>query len=165
MQQKPKRPYIRRFILWLAVVLGALGWFLVFARQVYSDTPSNPDLANQNNFFSSYNVIYKPNPPSEPAMVRIASVETGYCSCVAYAKALTGFSETIGLAKNWPVNSSVPVTGGVVILDASKDGHVAYITDVTATDFGIKEANYSRCALTVRRILLTDPTIVGYWSP
>lgn len=89
----------------------------------------------------------------------------GFCSCVLYARALTGFNQTVGAAKNWPVNSPAPLAGGVVVMRWANVGHVAVITDVTNADFGIKEANYARCQLTARRITLNDPDIIGFWAP
>jgi hypothetical protein len=94
-------------------------------------------------------------------------VQNGYspCSCVSYSKAKTGFSKSIGLARNWPTNSSVPVAGGVVVTWESRAGHVGYILAVTTTTITITEANYSHCKLTTRTLNINDKRIKGFWSP
>lgn len=111
--------------------------------------------------------VYTPPKPKrqiKPLKVKIA-VAPGYnCSCVNYAKSLTGFNTPIGRAKNWPINSSIPVVGGVVVFKWLSTGHAAVVTDVTETDFGIKEAHYVGCSITIRRIPLNNPTIIGFWA-
>jgi len=87
----------------------------------------------------------------------------GFCSCVLFAKSLTGYSKLVGNARNWTKNSKVPVVGGVVITNESRAGHVAVITAIRDGEFDVVEANYSRCRKGVRTIKLTNPAILGYW--
>lgn len=88
----------------------------------------------------------------------------GNCSCVLFVKAQTGYSRTVGAARNWPVNSDSPKVGGVVVTKESKTGHVAFITAVRENDFDVIEANYSRCKVSSRTIKLNNPLIKGFWS-
>lgn len=88
----------------------------------------------------------------------------GFCSCVIYAKALTGYSQSVGNARNWPKNSPVPVVGGIVITNESRVGHVGVITSVNGNEFTITEANYSRCKKGIRTLNVSNPSILGYWQ-
>lgn len=92
-------------------------------------------------------------------------VPTGgnFCSCVLFAKAMTGYNIPVGNARNWPKNSKVPVVGGVVITNESKAGHVAVITKVNPDSIEVVEANYVRCRKGTRQISLNSPVILGYW--
>lgn len=89
----------------------------------------------------------------------------GACSCVLSAKAITGYAQTVGYAINWPLNSSIPTLGGVVVFKIGPYGHVAVIDAINADSFHIKESNYRYCQFTQRWIAFTDPTIKGYWVP
>ncbi len=86
------------------------------------------------------------------------------CSCVTFAKSETGFTEAIGYAKNWPINSEQPVIGGVVIFREGLAGHVAYIQNLAGDQIFIKEANYLPCKQTTRIININDPDILGFWK-
>lgn len=86
------------------------------------------------------------------------------CSCVLYAKSITGFNTPIGLAKYWPVNLSTPRVGAVVITGGTYTGHVAVITEIQGTKMKLTESNYTRCAVTHNRwIDMNDTNIIGYW--
>ena len=88
------------------------------------------------------------------------------CSCVLYAKALTGYSQSVGPARRWPKNSGQPVVGGVVVTNESRAGHVAVITAVDGDTLTLVEANYSRCRVTVgRQINANNPMVLGFWTP
>ena len=91
-------------------------------------------------------------------------VNSGYCSCVIFSKAMTGYTQSVGAARNWPKNSSIPVVGGVVITNESRAGHVAVITAVYPDRIEVIEANYSRCRKSTRTILLSSPVILGFWQ-
>lgn len=91
-------------------------------------------------------------------------VSSGFCSCVIYAKALTGYSQPVGNARNWPKNISYPVVGGVVITNESYAGHVGVITWVNGNDFAITEGNYLRCQKSTRILNTSNPAILGYWQ-
>lgn len=89
---------------------------------------------------------------------------SGFCSCVIYAKALTGYSQSVGYARNWPKNSLVPTVGGVVITNESRVGHVGVITAIDGDNITIIEANYSICRKTIRILNTSNPVILGYWN-
>lgn len=93
------------------------------------------------------------------------SIKYGFCSCVTFVKRLTGYDEVVGAAKNWPKNSETPVVGGVVVLNESKPGHVAYITSVQGYSFTVSEANYKSCQRSVRILNISDKSIMGFWNP
>lgn len=86
------------------------------------------------------------------------------CSCVSYAKAKTGFSQVVGYAKNWPINSAYPTKGGVVVTAEGFYGHVAYITEVYEDSFKVTEANFTKCSVTTRTIQLTNSNIIGFYE-
>ena len=88
------------------------------------------------------------------------------CSCVLFSKRLTGFTQSVGYAKNWPKNSEVPVIGGVVITSESSGfntGHVAVISEINGDTLTLLEANFERCKHTTRKIKTNDKVILGYW--
>lgn len=88
------------------------------------------------------------------------------CSCVLYAKQVTGYSKPVGYARNWPINNQVPIVGAVVITTESSGfntGHVGVVTAVSETTINITEANYSRCKVTSRTISRSSKVIRGYY--
>ncbi len=93
------------------------------------------------------------------------SIKYGFCSCVIFVKRLTGYDEVVGAAKNWPTNAEAPTVGGVVILNESKIGHVAYITSVDGESFTISEANFKNCQRSSRTLNISDKDIIGFWNP
>lgn len=84
-------------------------------------------------------------------------------SCVSYAKSLTGFSQSVGAARNWPRNVSEAVVGGVVVTNEGPYGHVAVITRVWVNTFEVTEANYVAGKVTTREINKNNQAIIGYW--
>lgn len=103
-------------------------------------------------------------PPPKPK--KIVKQTNNYCSCVLTAKAWTGYSRSIGVARNWERNSDVPVIGGVLIENLTNAGHVSMIIGLTNEGIVVKEGNYKRCSLTEGRVVPYDsPTIIGFWSP
>jgi hypothetical protein len=147
-----------------------LGFLFFYSIDVAANTPNSnqPLIDPEHNAWIelSNNVAYKPNPPSEYIPPPPVRPRTGnYCSCVNYVKALTGFSQSIGYARNWPINSSTPFVGAVVVTSEGPYGHVAVITAITEDGFLIlDEANYSPCRHTTGRHLSVDsPLILGYW--
>lgn len=88
-----------------------------------------------------------------------------YCSCVLYAKALTGYSRPVGWAKNWPINTGLPVIGGVIVTNDGLAGHVAVITAITGETLALKEANWLSCQKSTRQLNMTDSSIMGFWRP
>lgn len=64
------------------------------------------------------------------------------CSCVAYTLARMGIgSMGLGSAKNYPVNSKIPVIGGYVVFYGGKDGHMGFVTAVNGKNFTYDEGN------------------------
>lgn len=85
------------------------------------------------------------------------------CSCVAFVKGITGFSETVGKAKNWPHNATLPQIGGVVITNESSAGHVAYIKTIVGNIMTLTEANFTPCQKDERKMVIDDSKILGFW--
>lgn len=81
------------------------------------------------------------------------------CSCVSYVRA-RGVNLPRGDAKDLKPNS-MPKVGGVVIFDY---GHVAYIEKLDAERVYFAGANVPRCEIRRGSVLLTDPSIKGYWA-
>lgn len=117
---------------------------------------------------------YRPSEPPKPTpqvkarnTQAVGTVPTGYsrCSCVSYAKFKTGFTKSIGAARNWPVNSDQPSIGAVIVTYESALGHVGIVSHWDATYVYLEsEANYSRCRMTYgRKIPIGSPLIKGYW--
>lgn len=112
-------------------------------------------------------------PPKPPARVKarntqaVGKVPTGYssCSCVSYAKYKTGFTKSVGAARNWPVNSDKPAVGAVIVTYESSIGHVGIISHWDASYVYLEsEANYASCQVTYgRKTPIGSPLIKGYW--
>lgn len=89
-----------------------------------------------------------------------------YCSCVTYLKAYFGLSQSIGYARNWPLNAKVGAPGGVIVLNIGRYGHVARIVAISLNGYVLDEANYEKCAHTSGRVInFDDATIKGFWNP
>lgn len=116
---------------------------------------------------------YTPPKPPTRAKARntktVGKVPTGYssCSCVSYAKYKTGFTKSIGAARNWPINSNTPAKGAVIVTYESALGHVGVVSHWDASYVYLEsEANYSRCKMTYgRKIPVNSKLIKGYWIP
>ena len=90
------------------------------------------------------------------------------CSCVSFIKYRTGYTASVGNARNWPINATEPQVGAVVVMDGknhdgSHTGHVALITAVSGDTLTIEDTNYKKCQYTKRVINTNDPLILGYW--
>lgn len=111
----------------------------------------------------------KTNYSKSSAVVSKQSIVSGdYCSCVMVVKSFTGYTKPVGVARNWPKNSTVPKVGGVVITNegSAKVGHVALIESLDDTHLYLKEGNYKHCKLTTgRKMLRTNQSILGFWNP
>lgn len=88
-----------------------------------------------------------------------------YCSCVLYVKAKIGYTKSVGAARNFPINSSIPVKGAVIVTFESRVGHVGIVSHSDDTYVYLEsEANYSRCKVTYgRKIALNSSVIKGYY--
>lgn len=87
------------------------------------------------------------------------------CSCVLFAKAYSGKNPgSVGYARNWPVNSNVPVVGAVGKTNESWAGHVFVVTAINSDGtISVIEGNLSRCRVTTRKIPINSPIIRGYY--
>ena len=91
------------------------------------------------------------------------------CSCVLFVKQKYGIDPgSVGLARNWPINSRIAQAGAVVITRESSgynSGHVGYVVSVN-TDRGtitINDANFSQCKETTRELPINSPLIRGFF--
>ena len=85
--------------------------------------------------------------------------------CVSFVKYKTGYSKSVGNARDWPRAAiQEPAQGGVIILlyPSDKRGHVAYIAEVKENSLIIEDTNYSPGRYTKREIPLNYPFIIGY---
>ena len=88
------------------------------------------------------------------------------CSCVNIVKDVVGYTEPVGLAKNWPITTQIPQAGAVVVMRSGWTGHVAYVLRIEEGFLVLYEGNWTRCRLTVgRKVSVNDPSIIGYWMP
>lgn len=95
------------------------------------------------------------------------------CSCVSYAKWLSGINVgSIGAAYNHPVNASEPVVGGLVVFKAgigmSRLGHLAVVIAVDGNKFTTKGGNEQSCvAGTIRHYDMGVDyiRIKGFYNP
>ena len=99
------------------------------------------------------------------AVTPVPLYRANFCSCVSFIKSITGYTEPVGLAKNWPVNFRLPAIGEVVVTRENPyTGHVAMIIDIQGNDLILEEANYVHCTHTKGRKLPIDSSlIIGYW--
>lgn len=61
------------------------------------------------------------------------------------------------------VPNSVPIVGGVVIMQYGDLPHVAYIKALETDGILVSEANYHHCQFDTRLIRWDDPHIVGFF--
>lgn len=98
---------------------------------------------------------------------RVTSVSGSFnpCNCVSYARYKTGINVgPIGLAKYHPVNSTVPIIGGLIVTYESWRGHLGVVVGISATTVTIDDYNYSPCAHTIRELPLDSSLIKGYYK-
>lgn len=127
------------------------------------DSPLVGDVAVADQLYQEWLVQQQ---PKKVVHVTHVAVKTAQCSCVLYAKALTGYTKSIGIARRWTKNSSVPVVGGIVITNESPAGHVAFVAAIDGDTITLDEANYIRCKITTgRKLNINNPIILGYWTP
>lgn len=133
-------------------------------RQTQAVNPPGPTLEATTQPQATKKLIAKPAPkpniaPTEPRGRTL-------CSCVLTAKALTGFNQSVGNARYWPVNTTTAVVGGVLVENISRAGHVSVIIAVSNEGVTVKEGNYKRCSFTEGRFIpYGSPTIIGFWQP
>lgn len=166
--------YIKRILFGVLLGIGLLFAFYAYA----SPNITHPTTFKENEFhlyeqgYLQNGVIYRLNVPDTPKPVYAKTVKTtgkvtgGFCSCVTFARQITGFTGKVGAAKNWPVNSYEANVGSVVKTNESNYGHVAIITGITETEIILNEANYVTCKHTIgRKLPINSPLIVGFWKP
>ena len=114
--------------------------------------------------------VKQPEPAPKPSPQRNSYGKTyGFnpCSCVSYVqKFYPGIRTANGLARTWPVNSKTPTVGAVVVLrEGSGAGHVAIVTNISATHLTVTESNYTRCRQTSgRTIPINSRLIIGFYQ-
>lgn len=99
------------------------------------------------------------------ALARTQTASHGRYSCVAFAKAYLGLNGTWGNGGAYLPLTQIPAVGSVVVFSYT---HVAVITQYSAItgQLTIIEANYHLDGTVDHRTLLvTDPTIRGYYTP
>lgn len=106
-----------------------------------------------------------PQPKPEPVRPTVKRFKGNYCSCVLYVKAMIGYTKSVGAARNFPVNSQVPVEGAVIVTYESRVGHVGIVASYDDNFIYLEsEANYSRCKITYgRKIPRNSKLIKGYY--
>lgn len=85
-------------------------------------------------------------------------------SCVLYAKLRTGYNKSVGFARNWPINSSFPTIGSVVVLNGTI-GHVAIIETIKDETFVVSQTNSPAGTFSFTELRKDDPRIKGYYVP
>lgn len=89
------------------------------------------------------------------------------CSCVSYAKWLSGINVgIIGMAKNHPINSQTPQIGSLVVFagnSKSPAGHLAVVIAINGNQLTIKESNWIHCQQGQRVIPSDEPDIKGFY--
>lgn len=100
-----------------------------------------------------------------------ASAENIACNCVFYARSLVP-SLPRGLTtlqdKKKIINSYSPSKGSVAIIpNGDKYGHVAVVTDVSpdGKTITIKEGNWNRCKINIRKGTPQSLKVLGYFKP
>lgn len=85
------------------------------------------------------------------------------CSCVSYAKFLTGTPQNTYWGNAWQIKptSKIPEIDGLV-LTREGGGHIAYIKDIRDDKLYIVESNYVHCKISERVLSIYDPDIKGY---
>lgn len=152
------------------------GFYLYPLTVEAKDKTAIPIFVMDQSLTASANVDQAPSPDAEPASQPSVvpaqtrrAIPNGYnpCSCVSWAKYKTGFSQSIGAAHNWPVNSDQPAEGAVIITYESGLGHVGIVShwDDTYVYLG-SEANFTRCRISYgRKLPINSKVIKGYWIP
>lgn len=119
--------------------------------------------------YTQSGALIKPNPieTPKPALTYAETQNSGFsaCSCVSAVKYWTGYTKSVGAARNWPVNGGTPQVGGVVISNYSWAGHVDLIlgVDLGKRRMWVLGANWESCKVTERWMDMDDPNIIGYW--
>lgn len=143
----------------MVLLLASVGWVAPLKTSAQAESKN---LVFKYESTTEPQVVYRPYKSEIPKVVKVVKTKS-YCSCVLYARSLTGYGSSVGNARNWPKNVAYPVVGGVVITNESRAGHVGVITWVNGDTFGIAEANYSRCQKGTRSLNINNPVILGYW--
>lgn len=159
--------------MWLLVGVG-IAFALYHAQAMRINVESTSEavaLAETNNAFSNYNVIYKPVdlpvdipvPKSLPPPGLRAATPFNVCSCVSYARWKTGINiGSIGYAKNHPVNLDVPVVGAIGVMTTGSYGHEFVVERLDFLTYHISEYNWKHCAYS-ERDLPYDYQVKGFY--
>lgn len=171
---------MRRFVLWLLIVVSILISFFLGRKSVAQSNNTNLTQVGTLEYLEQYRlgILYE-NPIAEQiayenwqeqakkTVVKVRAKSVGiYCSCVAYLyekyrdKRIKGY----GLAKNIPIYSTEPYTTGYGISYESSAGHVFFYK---LTEEGkiqvIDESNYIKCTPSSGRII--NPKVIKGFIP
>lgn len=109
-------------------------------------------------------VLFAINNPVTPKPTLTKGVSFNPCSCVSAVRAFSGIDVgPIGYARNHPINTDWPITGGIVILDEGYFGHTAFVTKVDDEFIYIKESNFIPCTVGERKLRRDYSKILGYY--
>lgn len=145
----------------MVLVFSSYGWPMKSNAQTNIKTPLvalSADFALQNPLY-----LETARPKANAQTHKSPGYGFDPCSCVSAAKAWTGFKETIGYARNWPINAEFGVVGGVIVLNEGKYGHVVEIMELRLNDYWVREYNYVPCAYSERLIPYGYEKIKGFW--
>lgn len=86
------------------------------------------------------------------------------CNCWSYVKYKRGGEMPLGYgaAKNYPINSQIPIVGAIIITYESNAGHMGIVSAITDNKVVIDDYNYEHCAHTVRELPIDSSIIKGY---
>lgn len=88
------------------------------------------------------------------------------CNCVLTARKLNPdlpFGLYSKKSKKKVVNSPEPQIGSTILTNEGFYGHAGTVIDMTGNEVTILEANYKRCAVTIRTMDIDNPKILGYY--
>jgi len=86
----------------------------------------------------------------------------GYCSCLEYAKARRGITESLGYPNRIAPITQNPFVGAIGLTTEGRLGHAFVVEEVKGDWIRVSEANYERCKLTQRWLPIDSKIIRGY---
>lgn len=114
-------------------------------------------IQTENGYATAIKAVNVPPRPWEP----LVPPSSTYCSCVLYAKAVLGRTESWGNAAYIQPSTQHPSVGAVILL-TDGGGHVGVVTAIGKKTVTFTEANYSPCQKDTRTLPLDSNTIKGY---
>lgn len=158
--------------IWKKIVFISL---LVFSAPTFATEQSAPPASTQLIYASALeNALVTTASPltvitPQPVLKTRISKNNRYSvasSCVEYAHQTLGIKQSIGYAKNQPINSKTPVENSIVVTTEGKGtGHLAIVTKVEDSGIYVKESNYVSGRITSGRFIAFDSgKIKGYYT-